>query len=55
MQATAAIICKFGEVDIDYMLAETSTELMVEVSNGCICRFVGGDLADNMKHTGVAL
>ena len=48
MQATAVIINEFGEIGIDHMLVETSTELMVEINNGCVCCTVRGDLADKL-------
>jgi len=48
MQSTAVIINEFGEIGIDHMLVETSTELMVELNNGCICCTIRGDLADKL-------
>ena len=48
MQATAVIINEFGEIGIDHLLVETSTELMVELNNGCICCTIRGDLADKL-------
>jgi G3E family GTPase len=48
MQATAVVINEFGEVGIDHLLVETSTELMVELNNGCICCTIRGDLADKL-------
>jgi G3E family GTPase len=48
MQATAVIINEFGEIGIDHLLVETSTELMVEMNNGCVCCTIRGDLADKL-------
>ena len=48
MRSTAVIINEFGEVGIDHLLVETSTELMVELNNGCICCTIRGDLADKL-------
>jgi G3E family GTPase len=48
MQSTAVIINEFGEIGIDHLLVETSTELMVELNNGCICCTIRGDLADKL-------
>lgn len=48
MKSTAVIINEFGEVGIDHLLVETSTELMVEMNNGCICCTIRGDLADKL-------
>jgi len=45
---TAIIINEFGEVGIDHMLVETSTEQMIELNNGCICCTIRGDLADKL-------
>jgi G3E family GTPase len=48
MQSAAIIINEFGEIGIDHLLVETSTELMVELNNGCICCTIRGDLADKL-------
>ena len=48
MQSTAVVINEFGEVGIDHLLVETSTEMMVELNNGCICCTIRGDLADKL-------
>ena len=48
MRSTAVIINEFGEIGIDHLLVEASTELMVELNNGCICCTVRGDLADKL-------
>lgn len=48
MQSTAIVINEFGETGIDHLLVETSTELMVELNNGCICCTIRGDLADKL-------
>jgi G3E family GTPase len=48
MAATAVIINEFGEIGIDHLLVETSTEQMVEINNGCICCTIRGDLADKL-------
>ncbi|KAB2850658.1 MAG: GTP-binding protein [Hyphomicrobiaceae bacterium] len=45
---TAVIINEFGEVGIDHLLVETSTEQMIELNNGCICCTIRGDLADKL-------
>lgn len=47
-KSTAVIINEFGEIGIDHMLVETSTEVMIELSNGCICCTIRGDLADKL-------
>jgi G3E family GTPase len=48
LKATAIIINEFGEIGIDHLLVETSTEQMVELNNGCICCTIRGDLADKL-------
>ncbi|MBI3370895.1 MAG: GTP-binding protein [Betaproteobacteria bacterium] len=48
MHSTAVIINEFGETGIDHLLIETSTELMVELNNGCVCCTIRGDLADKL-------
>jgi len=48
MKSTAVIINEFGEIGIDHLLVETSTEQMVELNNGCICCTIRGDLADKL-------
>jgi len=48
MASTAVIINEFGEIGIDHLLVETSTEVMVELNNGCICCTIRGDLADKL-------
>lgn len=48
MQTTAVIINEFGEIGLDHLLVETSTEVMVELNNGCICCTIRGDLADKL-------
>ena len=48
MKSTAVIINEFGEIGIDHLLVEASTEQMVELNNGCICCTIRGDLADKL-------
>ena len=48
MKSTAVIINEFGEIGIDHLLVETSTEQMIEINNGCICCTVRGDLVDKL-------
>ena len=48
MNMTAIIINEFGEIGIDHLLVETSSEQMIEMNNGCICCTVRGDLQDKL-------
>ncbi|RWX74423.1 GTP-binding protein [Neorhizobium lilium] len=45
---TAVIINEFGEVGIDNLLVETSGDSLVELSNGCLCCTVRGELIDTL-------
>jgi G3E family GTPase len=45
---TAVIINEFGEVGIDNLLVETSGDSLVELSNGCLCCTVRGELVDTL-------
>jgi G3E family GTPase len=45
---TMVIINEFGEVGIDNLLVETSEDSLVELSNGCLCCTVRGELVDTL-------
>lgn len=42
------IINEFGEVGIDHLLVERSDENVVELSSGCLCCTIRGDLIDTL-------
>lgn len=42
---TAVIVNEFGDVGIDHLLVESSEDQLVELSGGCLCCAVRGDLA----------
>ncbi|MBL8791728.1 MAG: GTP-binding protein [Rhizobiales bacterium] len=49
MLANACVIInEFGEVGIDHLLVETSDENVVELSSGCLCCTIRGDLIDTL-------
>lgn len=48
LKDTAIIINEFGDVGIDHMLVEVSGDQMVELSNGCLCCTVRGELVDTL-------
>ena len=48
MKLTAIIINEFGEIGIDHLLVETSSEQIIELNNGCICCTIRGDLQDKL-------
>lgn len=49
LESTAVIINEFGEIGIDHLLVETSTEQLIEMNNGCICCTIRGDLSDKLQ------
>jgi G3E family GTPase len=44
----AVIINEFGEVGIDHLLVERSDENVIEMSSGCLCCTIRGDLIDTL-------
>jgi len=46
LKDTALIINEFGDVGIDHLLIETADEGIVELSDGCLCCTIRGDLID---------
>ncbi len=46
----AVIINEFGEVGIDNLLVEASGDSMIELSNGCLCCTVRGELVDTLAN-----
>ena len=45
---TAVIINEFGDVAIDHLLVEQSADGIIELSDGCLCCTVRGDLVDTL-------
>ena len=45
---TAVIINEFGEVGIDHLLVEKSGDGIIELSDGCLCCTVRGELVDTL-------
>ena len=45
---TALIINEFGDVGIDHLLLESSGEEIVELSNGCLCCTLRGEIVDTL-------
>lgn len=48
MKDAAVIINEFGEVGIDHLLVEASNDAVVELSDGCLCCTVRGELVDTL-------
>ncbi len=45
---TLVIVNEFGEVPLDHQLIESSSETIVELSNGCLCCSIRGELVDTL-------
>ncbi|MBZ9843737.1 CobW family GTP-binding protein [Mesorhizobium sp. CA5] len=45
---TAVIINEFGEVAIDHLLVERASDGIIQLSDGCLCCTVRGDLVDTL-------
>ena len=48
LENTAVIINEFGEVSIDHMLVEQASDGIIELSDGCLCCTVRGELVDTL-------
>ncbi len=48
MRDAAVIINEFGEVGIDHLLVESSSDSIVQLSDGCLCCTVRGELVDTL-------
>jgi len=44
------LVNEFGEVGIDHLLIETADDRMIELSNGCLCCTIRGDLVDRLTY-----
>ena len=49
MKNTAVIINEFGEIGLDHQLIESSNEDLVELSTGCLCCVMRGDLTEAIE------
>jgi G3E family GTPase len=45
----AVIVNEFGEIGIDHALIESSNDNTIELSTGCLCCTVRGDLVDTLR------
>lgn len=45
---TAVIVNEFGEIGIDHLLVEQADEGIIELSDGCLCCTIRGDLLDTL-------
>ncbi|KAA0971567.1 GTP-binding protein [Aureimonas fodinaquatilis] len=48
LSRTAVIVNEFGEAGLDHLLVEGASEGIIELSNGCVCCTVRGELVDRM-------
>lgn len=48
LRDTAVIINEFGDVGIDHLLVEKSSDGVIELSDGCLCCTVRGELVDTL-------
>lgn len=48
MAGTAVIINEFGDVPIDHLLVEQASDGIIELSDGCLCCTVRGELVDTL-------
>jgi G3E family GTPase len=46
---TAVVINEFGEVGLDHLLVESTSEDMVLLSSGCLCCTIRGDLIESLR------
>src|SRR5712664_2184027 len=49
MAATAVVVNEFGEVGLDHLLVESSSEDVVLLNSGCLCCTVRGDIVDTLR------
>jgi G3E family GTPase len=49
MADTAVVINEFGEVGLDHLLVETSSDDTVVLSSGCLCCTIRGDLMETLR------
>lgn len=45
---TLVIVNEFGEVPLDHLLIETSSDTILELSNGCLCCSIRGEMVDTL-------
>ncbi len=49
MDETAVIVNEFGEIGLDHLLVENSTEDIILMNSGCLCCTVRGDLVETIR------
>ncbi|MEZ5810419.1 MAG: GTP-binding protein [Rhizobiaceae bacterium] len=48
LKDTAVIVNEFGEIAIDHLLVEKTSENIIEIAGGCLCCTVRGELAETL-------
>lgn len=48
MKNTLVVVNEFGEIGLDHLLMENSSDAILELSNGCICCMIRGELVDTL-------
>ncbi|MFK5980640.1 MAG: GTP-binding protein [Rhizobiaceae bacterium] len=48
MKNTLVVVNEFGEIGLDHLLMENSNDTILELSNGCICCMIRGELVDTL-------
>ena len=49
MSDIAVIINEFGEIGLDHQLVESADDTIVQLTNGCLCCTIRGDLVDTLR------
>src|SRR6201984_1237998 len=50
LAATAVVVNEFGEIGLDHLLVERSSEDVVLLNSGCLCCTVRGDIVDTLTN-----
>jgi G3E family GTPase len=50
MAATAVVVNEFGEIGLDHLLVERSSEDVLLLNSGCLCCTVRGDIVDTLTN-----
>lgn len=48
MENTLVVVNEFGEIGLDHLLMENSDDTVLELSNGCVCCMIRGELVDTL-------
>jgi len=48
MKNTLVVVNEFGEIGLDHLLMENSDDTVLELSNGCVCCMIRGELVDTL-------